>query len=101
MKINLIETLIQTFNPNYRAPLYVHQLKAIREHYKVSKSDFAASLGYIRNPIPYYLIEAGLQTPTYQIIRDICLIYKIDANWFLGIIPGIETIEKGEESNEN
>lgn len=93
MKFNLIETVIQAFNPNYRTPLYALKLKELRIATKKSKSEFATSLGYIRNPIPYYLAEAGLQTIDYEFIQKVCCVYNIDANWFLGLIPDIEIAE--------
>lgn len=96
MKINIIETLFQTFNPNYQTPLYAQKLKEIRDSVKKTKNEFAASLGYVKNPIPYYLAEAGLQTVNYEFIQKLCYYYNIDANWFLGLLSEPEIQKEGE-----
>ena len=90
MKFNLIETVIQAFNPNYRTPLYALKLKELRIATKKSKSEFATSLGYIRNPIPYYLAEAGLQTIDYEFI-DIGTIFNRDEKTYYVLFDNYES----------
>lgn len=60
------------------------RLKKIRKFFKKTQKEFALSIEISREA--YAMIEIGKNNPTYDIIENVILNYKIDANWlFTGL----------------
>ena len=62
---------------------FVEKLKALRNLHYMTQQEVAEKIGVTRSAYSNY--EQGLRIPDLEVVKKICLLYEISADFLLGI----------------
>jgi transcriptional regulator with XRE-family HTH domain len=62
---------------------FAEKLKALRNLHYMTQQEVAEKIGVTRSAYSNY--EQGLRTPDLEVVKKICLLYEISADFLLGI----------------
>lgn len=74
------------------------RLKELRKQAGMTQAQLATKLGITKSVVSYY--ELSERTPSPEVLRDIAIIFRVSADYLLGIERG-KTIDVSDLSDED